>query len=336
MIDIKCFGVHKGIKFTATIATIDCISNFVGFHNSLFLPGTAPGRRVISLTRYKGKDNFYISKTFSHIFAKKLHPVYDGRPPKDSSGRQSAFKGNVGFPVLAQFKPMLVFGSLHKHTAHPGRVAGNVCVYLSHQNSFGCGSSSWALSVSNSFSKRLDSSKISGLRNVKNRRCVCRTCATNRTYSTACSVVIFSKFWICGHFGVSIRDLSFFWFRSFYGRFCGLSGRASSFALFLSLFGDDPGGLSFLFLFGRVVAPKERPGSGPVIERTQAAQMVVNVVFVTEWATAGNGRENLRRHIYLYSTISTGPSISRATLMAASSALARVENKALCFWDDAQ
>ena len=70
MIDIKCFGVHKGIKFTATIATIDCISNFVGFHNSLSLPGTAPGRRVISLTRYKGKDNFIFPKDF-HIFLQK-------------------------------------------------------------------------------------------------------------------------------------------------------------------------------------------------------------------------------------------------------------------------
>lgn len=283
-----------------------------------------------------------------------MHPVYDGRPPKDSSGRQSAFKSHVRFPVLAQFKPMFVFGSLDEHTAHPGRVAGDICVNLcfhsslsvvrtishtgntiahiqrfptlpagksngnslsgrsscssnltfcnshivlsSYQNSFGCGSNSWALSVSNSFSKRLDSSKISGFRNVKNRRCVCRTWATNRTYSTACSVVIFSKFWICGHFGVSIRDLSFFWFRSFYGRFCGLSGRASSFALFLSLFGDDPGGLSFLFLFGRVVAPKERSRSGSVVIRTHAAQMIVNVVFVAEWARAGNGRKYLCRH----------------------------------------
>lgn len=93
--------------------------------------------------------------------------------------------------------------------------------------------------------------------------------------------------------------LSFFWFRAIYGRFCGLTGRASSFALFLSRCGSGRGGFPSLLLFGRVVAPKEHSRSGSVVIRTHAAQMIVNVVFVAEWARAGYGRENLSGH---YST----------------------------------
>ena len=64
-------------------------------------------------------------------------------------------------------------------------------VLSSYQNNFGVGSNKCALRASNSFSNRLDSSNNSGLWNVNQRRCVCRTCATNRTYSAACSGVIF-------------------------------------------------------------------------------------------------------------------------------------------------
>ena len=81
---------------------------------------------VTTLTRYKGKDNFYISKRFSHFFAKKLRPVHNPRFPNDRPGHQCPFKGRVGFPVLAQFKPMFVFCPLDEHTANPGRIAGNI------------------------------------------------------------------------------------------------------------------------------------------------------------------------------------------------------------------
>lgn len=45
-------------------------SNNVNFHCLCLYPGTGPGRRVISLTRYKCKDIFLISKTFYTIFQK--------------------------------------------------------------------------------------------------------------------------------------------------------------------------------------------------------------------------------------------------------------------------
>lgn len=257
-------------------------TKIVRFHNSLFLPGTRPGGRVISLTRYKGKDNFYISKHFSLNFTKKFCFVLNRRIPSYRSGRQCLFKRGVGWPVLAQFEPMFEFGPLDHNPANPVRVPGNirvnlcfhsslsvvqpkyrtrigfvctrrfptlpadksngnslsgrsVCssnptfcngriVLLSYQNNFGVGSNNDAFSASSSFSNRRDSSKISGLRNVKNQRCVCRTCATNRTYSAACSGVIFSKFSICGHFVPSWYNLSIFLFACLYGLLFGLCG----------------------------------------------------------------------------------------------------------------
>lgn len=45
------------------------------------------------------------------------------RLPTDRPGLQRPRKRNVGFPVAAQFVPMLVFGTLAKHPVRPGFIA---------------------------------------------------------------------------------------------------------------------------------------------------------------------------------------------------------------------
>ena len=130
-----------------------------------------------------------------------------------------------------------------------------------------------------------------------------RIVATNRTYSAACSGVIFCKFSICGHFNSSTGNLSFFVFNSFYGLFCGLSGRASSFTLWLCDFRGFPCDFGrFLFDFGRflfdwMIAPKERPGSGPVKPLAFAATWRINFASFAERAIAAHQRKNLCWHI---------------------------------------
>ena len=125
---------------------------------------------------------------------------------------------------------------------------------VTYQNNFGVGSNKCALRASNSFSNRRDSSKISGLRKVKYRRCVCRTCATNRTYSAACSGVIFFKFSICGHFVPSWYNLSIFLFACLYGLGNGLFRGPSSFLGRLCYFGGFPCDFrGFLFDFRPIV-----------------------------------------------------------------------------------
>ena len=135
-------------------------------------------------------------------------------------------------------------------------------------------------------------------RNRNQRFWLWRIVATNRTYSAACSGVIFCKFSICGHFNSSTGNLSFFVFNSFYGLFCGLSGRASSFTLGLCDFRGFPFDLG-RFLFDWMVAPKERPGSGPVKPLAFAATWRINFASLTERATAAHQRKNLCWHIIL-------------------------------------
>lgn len=162
------------------------------------------------------------------------------------------------------------------------------------------GSNNDAFSASSSFSNRRDSSNSSGLRKEKKRRCVCRKCATNRMYSAACSGVISCKFWICGHFGVSIYNLSFFRFRCLYGAFRAVLRRASSFPLFLCTRFRFFGYTSRFFdrLFGnRVVAPKERTRSRPVIIRANTAKIIIYIVMITERATSAHCGKYLRWHI---------------------------------------
>ena len=165
------------------------------------------------------------------------------------------------------------------------------------QNNFGVGSNNCAFNASNSFSNRRDSSKISGFRNVKNRRCVWRTCATNRTYSAACSGVIFAKFSICGHFVPSWYNLSIFLFASFYGLFWGLSGDGRF---------SGPSTLGFRVQyfpghirdgFGTGVAQKEHPGSRPVKVFARPATRGINRYVLSERTRAGYGRKYLGRHI---------------------------------------
>lgn len=130
---------NAGFAFNKFIATLtQCVFGFhilevtfnSCFHNLLSLPGTGPGRRVISLTRYKGKDKFYISKHFSLNFAKKFCFVLNPWIPSDRSGRQRLFKRGVGRTVLAQFEPMFEFGPLDHNPANPVRVPGNISVNL--------------------------------------------------------------------------------------------------------------------------------------------------------------------------------------------------------------
>ena len=131
---------------------------------------------------------------------------------------------------------------------------GNSCISVPYQNNRGVGSNKCAFNASNSFSNRRDSSKISGLRKVKYRRCVCRTCATNRTYSAACSGVIFAKFSICGHFVPSWYNLSIFLFACLYGLGNGLFRGPSSFLGRLCYFGCFPCDFrGFLFYFRPIV-----------------------------------------------------------------------------------
>ena len=98
-------------------------------------------------------------------------------------------------------------------------------------------------------------------------------------------------------------NLSFFVFNSFYGLFCGLSGRASSFTLWLFDFRGFPCDSGrFLFDFGRflfdwIVAPKERPGSGPVKPLAFAATWRINFASFAERAIAAHQRKNLCWHI---------------------------------------
>ena len=227
-----------------------------------------------------------------------MHFVHDGRFPMDVPGVQSAFKRPVSFPVFAQFKPPFMFGPLNKDPVDPGRVPGDICVNCVHQNNFGVGSNNDAFSASNSFSSRRDSSNSSGFRKVKNRRCVCRTCETNTTYSRACSGVILSKFWICGHFGVSIRDLSFFLFQTFYGPFWGLAGYGR-FA--------GPSTLAFRVqdflchirdvIVRTGLAPKERRGSCPVKMFARPTGRGINGNRFPERTRRRDRRKDLFRHI---------------------------------------
>ena len=88
----------------------------------------------------------------------------------------------------------------------------------------------------------------------------------------------------------------FFRFASFYGLFCGLSGRASAFPLWLfdfRGFSCDSG----RFLFDWMVAPKERSGSGPVKPLAFAATWRINFASFTKRATAAHQRKNLCWHI---------------------------------------
>lgn len=141
---------NAGFAFNKFIAALtQCVFGFhilnvtfnSCFYNFLSLPGTGPGRRVISLTRYKGKDNFYISKHFSLNFAKKFCFVLNRRIPSNRPSRQRLFKRGVCRPVLAQFEPMFEFGPLDHNPANPVRVPGNIrfnlichwfpCIWLS-------------------------------------------------------------------------------------------------------------------------------------------------------------------------------------------------------------
>lgn len=173
---------------------------------------------------------------------------------------------------------------------------GNSYISVPYQNNLGVGSNKWAFNASNSFSIFLAVFNASWLCKLNQRFWLWRIVATNRTYSAACSGVIFCKFSICGHFNSSTGNLSFFVFNSFYGLFCGLSGRASSFTLglcdfrgFLCDFGR--------FLFDWMVAPKERPGSGPVKPLAVPATWRINFATLIERAIAAHQRKNLCWHI---------------------------------------
>lgn len=164
---------------------------------------------------------------------------------------------------------------------------------------------------------------------------MCRTCATNRTYSAACSGVIFAKFSICGHFAPSWYNLSIFLFASLYGLFWGLSGDGRF---------SGPSTLGFRVQyfpghirdgFGTGVAPKEHSGSRPVKVFARPATRGINRYVLSERTRAGYGRKYFGRH-YSNSTMETDAPISWTTLIAASAAFSRLENNALCFWDDAQ
>lgn len=168
---------------------------------------------------------------------------------------------------------------------------------MTYQNNFGVGSNKCALRASNSFSNRRDSSKISGFRNVKNRRCVCRTCATNRTYSAACSGVIFAKFSICGHFVPSWYNLSIFLFACLYGLLFGLGGDGRF---------SGPSTLGFRVQdfpnrirdgFGTGLAPKERSRSVPVIVFARPAQRGINRYKFSKRTRRYERRKYLGRHI---------------------------------------
>ena len=167
---------------------------------------------------------------------------------------------------------------------------------MTYQNNFGVGSNKCALRASNSFSNRRDSSKISGFRNVKNRRCVCRTCATNRTYSAACSGVIFAKFSICGHFVPSWYNLSIFLFACLYGLLFGLCGDVGF---------SGPSTLGFRVQdfpnrirdgFGTGLAPKERSRSVPVIVFARPAQRGINRYKFSKRTRRYERRKYLGRH----------------------------------------
>lgn len=180
---------------------------------------------------------------------------------------------------------------------------GNSYISVPYQNNLGVGSNKWAFNASNSFSICCAMCNASIFRNRNQRFWLWRIVATNRTYSAACSGVIFCKFSICGHFNSSTGNLSFFVFNSFYGLFCGLSGRASSFTLGLCDFRGFPCDFGrFVFDFGRflfdwMVAPKERPGSGPVKPLAFAATWRINFASFAERAISANQRKNLCWHI---------------------------------------
>lgn len=86
-----------------------------------------------------------------------------------------------------------------------------------------------------------------------------------------------------------MSDLSFRFRFAFYGLLFGLSGRASPFPLGLC---------DFRGFLDRMAAPKERRRSHPVKVFTRTASRGINHYFFSERAQAGNGRENLCRHIY--------------------------------------
>lgn len=131
-----------------------------------------------------------------------------------------------------------------------------------------------------------------------------------------------------GIFFQKMIHLSFFGFLAIYGPFTGLVGVGRfPHPLFRGYVGRG---------FQIIGAPKEHGRSGTVIIRTIATFLRINHTSPAKWAWVVVNCKNLCWHIYMYSTISTGPEISRATFIAASSAFACVENKALCFCDDAQ
>lgn len=209
----------------------------------------------------------------------------------------------------------------------------NVRIVLSsYQNNLGVGSNKCAFNASNSFSKRRDSSKISGLRKVKYRRCVCRTCATNRTYSAACSGVIFAKFSICGHFVPSWYNLSIFLFAFLYGLGNGLFRGPSFFLGRLCYFGGFPCRFrGFLFDFRPIVCAIHE-----ILYDSAPEMVALRTLFRTHLAPgvirANRRYDNKDSVHYSNSTISGSSSNHRA----ASIAFSRVEKMALCFWDEAQ
>lgn len=176
---------------------------------------------------------------------------------------------------------------------------GNSYISGPYQNNLGVGSNKRAFNASNSFSIRRDISNASTLRKRNHRFWLWRNVATKRTYSAACSGVIFCKFSICGHFTSSTGNLSFFVFNSFYGLFCGLSGRASSFTLGLCDFRGFPCD-SVRFLFDWMFAPKECTGSGPVKPLAFPATLRINFASFTERTFTAVQCENLCWHNTLF------------------------------------
>ncbi len=85
-----------------------------------------------------------------------------------------------------------------------------------------------------------------------------------------------------------MSNLSFLFCFAVYGLLFGLSGRASPFPLGLR---------HFRGFLDRMAAPEERGGSHPVKVFTRTATRGINHYFLSKRAQAGNGRENLCRHI---------------------------------------
>lgn len=141
---------------------------------------------------------------------------------------------------------------------------------------------------------------------------MCRTCATNRTYSAACSGVIFSKFSICGHFAPSWYNLSIFLFACLYGLLFGLCGRVGF---------SGPSTLGFRVQyfpchirdgFGTGVAPKEHCRTRPVKPFAPTARQRINFATFPERAFSANRCKYLYWHkLNTFSNCSTVVTRSR-------------------------